>query len=62
MFEITPYVGASLIKFGMKREEVRKVFLSMSLEHFSEILIQSLLLMAMMKLVLIYIMIVLIKL
>lgn len=26
MFEITPYVGASLIKFGMKREEVRKVF------------------------------------
>lgn len=26
MFEITPYVGAGLIKFGMKREEVRKVF------------------------------------
>lgn len=26
MFEITPCVGASLIKFGMKREEVRKVF------------------------------------
>lgn len=26
MFEINPYVGASLIKFGMKREEVRKVF------------------------------------
>ncbi len=26
MFEITSYVGASLIKFGMKREEVRKVF------------------------------------
>ncbi|USP39484.1 hypothetical protein [Acinetobacter sp. XS-4] len=26
MFEITPYVGASLINFGMKREEVRKIF------------------------------------
>jgi len=26
MFEITPYVGACLIKFGMKREEVRKIF------------------------------------
>ncbi|EOQ62932.1 hypothetical protein F935_02023 [Acinetobacter calcoaceticus ANC 3811] len=25
MFEITPYVGAGLIKFGMKREEVRKL-------------------------------------
>lgn len=26
MFEITQYVGAGLIKFGMKREEVRKIF------------------------------------
>lgn len=26
MFEITPYVGAGLIKFGMKREEIRKIF------------------------------------
>ncbi|GLG84323.1 hypothetical protein [Acinetobacter calcoaceticus] len=26
MFEITPYVGAGLIKFGMKRDEVRKIF------------------------------------
>ncbi|WP_144733492.1 hypothetical protein [Acinetobacter oleivorans] len=26
MFEITPYMGACLIKFGMKREEVRKIF------------------------------------
>ncbi|KJH65000.1 hypothetical protein [Acinetobacter calcoaceticus] len=25
MFEITPYVGAGLIKFGMKREEIRKL-------------------------------------
>lgn len=64
MFEITPYVGASLIKFGMKREEVRKVFSEYEPRAFwrnsySE---SALLLMAMMKLVLIYIMIVLIKL
>lgn len=26
MFEITPHIGASLINFGMKREEVRKIF------------------------------------
>lgn len=25
MFEITPYVGAGLINFGMKREEIRKL-------------------------------------
>ncbi len=32
MFEITSHMGAGLIKFGMKREEIRKIFLSMNLE------------------------------
>ncbi len=26
MFEITSHMGAGLIKFGMKREEIRKIF------------------------------------
>ncbi|EKB36438.1 hypothetical protein W9K_01691 [Acinetobacter baumannii Ab33333] len=46
MFEITSHMGAGLIKFGMKREEIRKIFLSMNLECLGK----TRLLMAMMNL------------
>ncbi len=36
MFEIIPYVGTSLIKFGMKREEVRKFFSEYELRVFGK--------------------------
>lgn len=36
MFEITPYVGAGLIKFGMKREEIRKLMFGYEPRVFGE--------------------------